>query len=225
MMTDKDLEKLIKKSSRKKLMKATGLSSIIILIVILGSVLSYNNHYNKWPFNKEKIAGVPDNTLIKLEEKNQLNNLLFPAQESLLFNAKGNKAVVYMEKYEKENLVKTTELASLSADTAVDSNLYGSVQWGMIDWGLTEDNVRVALSVNKNEATNTVTVKPKKGSVGTNTGPSYDSNKLEKNQPLLIGFWGAGEDSAVIANYDFNGFDQEELKENLESFALFFEIR
>ncbi|MBP2966925.1 hypothetical protein, partial [Acinetobacter baumannii] len=90
MMTDKDLEKLIKKSSRKKLMKSTGLSSLIILIVILGSVLSYNNHYNKWPFNKEKIAGVPDNTLIKLEEKNQLNNLLFPAQESLLFNAKGN---------------------------------------------------------------------------------------------------------------------------------------
>lgn len=224
MMTDKELERSMKKSARKQLVKVTSLSVLIVMTLLVIGTLTYNKHYNKWPFSTEKMAGVPDNTITRVQETNQFTNLLFPAQENLLFNTRGNKVVVYMERYEESTLKETKEIVALSADTASDSDLSGSVQWGMIDWGVTEDNIRIGLRVNCKEATGSYTLKTQKDSVSVNSGISYDSLDLDTKRPVLIGFWGAGEDQTTIAFYDENGFLKEELETNSESFALFIKV-
>ena len=224
MMTDKELEMLMKKASRKQLVKVTSISVLIVMALLVIGTLTYNKHYNKWPFSTGKIAGVPDNTIIRVQETNQFTNLLFPAQENLLFNTRGNRVVVYMERYEKSTLKETKELVALSADTALDNDLSGSVQWGMIDWGVTEDNIRIALKVNGNEATASYTLKTQEDSVSVNTGIGYESLDLDNKIPVLIGFWGAGKDQTNSAIYDENGFHKEDLEINSESFALFIKV-
>lgn len=225
MMTDKDLEKLMKKSSRKQLFKVTSLSAVMVMTILIGGLLLFNNHYNKWPFNKGKIEGVPDNTIQKLQGNNQYMNLLFPAEENLQFNTYGNKVTVYMERYEKSTLKETTELVTLSTDTAEKGHLPGRVQWGMIDWGVTEDNLKLALAVNQNEVTTSYTLKSKKDSISVNSGMSQSSEKLISNKPVLIGFWGAGTDTITTANYSEFGLVKEDLETNSESFALFLEVK
>ena len=127
-----------------------------------------------------------------------------------------------MEHYEKDKLIETKELATLSADTVSKDNLYGVVQWGMVDLDLDKDNLRLALMVNENIATGSYTINPKETSTGASGGMSYEEEKITLDQPILIGFWGFGEDSAGSLVFEENGFNKEELRTNKESFALFF---
>jgi hypothetical protein len=127
-----------------------------------------------------------------------------------------------MEHYEKDKLIETKELAILSADTVSKDNLYGVVQWGMIDWGLKEENLRVGLMVNENTVTSNYTIISKETSAAASSGMSYEEEKITLDQPILIGFWGFGEDSAGSLVFEEHGFNKKELRTNKESFALFF---
>ena len=213
MMNDKELEKIMKKSSRKQTGKVVLGSTFLVLIILFITFLGYTNHFNKWPFDKEKIAGIPNNTIQKHPDSNSLGNLLLSPQETTQFNMKANQVRLYLEHYEGSELVDTKEVATLSGNTADDDNLYGSIQWGMLDWGETDDNLRVALTVGKTSTQSSLTLKAKdqiKNSIGVNNGMDYDSYKLEKDIPYLMAFWGIGADTittAEFSNHELNADD------------------
>lgn len=211
-------EKVLEKQTKK----IVFLVLLFILGMLIGGLLSNNKHFNKWPFSHNKTVGIPNNTLSKVGSENKIPGLLFVTEENLEFNVEANKIIIYMEHYEKDKLIETRDLVALSADTVSKDNLYGVVQWGMIDWGLKEDNLKVGLMVNDNSATSNYTIIPKETSAATNSGMSYEEEKITLNKPILIGFWGFGEDSAGSLLFKKNGFNKEELRTNQESFALFF---
>ncbi len=211
-------EKVLEKQTKK----IVFLVLLFILGMLIGGLLSSNKHFNMWPFSHNKAVGIPDNTLSKVDSETKTHDLLFVTEESLEFNVEANKIIIYMEHYEKDKLIETKELATLSADTVSKDNLYGVVQWGMIDWGLKEENLRVGLMVNENTVTSNYTVISKETSAAASSGMSYEEEKITLDQPILIGFWGFGEDSAGSLEFEKNGFNKEELRTNKEAFALFF---
>lgn len=211
-------EKVLEKQTKK----IVFLVLLFILGMLIGGLLSSNKHFNMWPFSRNKAVRIPDNTLSKVDSETKTHDLLFVTEESLEFNVEANKIIIYMEHYEKDKLIETKELATLSADTVSKDNLYGVVQWGMIDWGLKEENLRVGLMVNENTVTSNYTIISKETSAAASSGMSYEEEKITLDQPILIGFWGFGEDSAGSLEFEKNGFNKEELRTNKESFALFF---
>ena len=211
-------EKVLEKQTKK----IVFLILLFILGMLIGGLLSSNKHFNMWPFSRNKAVRIPDNTLSKVDSETKTHDLLFVTEESLEFNVEANKIIIYMEHYEKDKLIETKELATLSADTVSKDNLYGVVQWGMIDWGVKEENLRVGLMVNENTVTSNYTIISKETSAAASSGMSYEEEKITLDQPILIGFWGFGEDSAGSLVFEEHGFNKKELRTNKESFALFF---
>ncbi|MBO0437187.1 hypothetical protein [Vagococcus fluvialis] len=211
-------EKVLEKQTKK----IVFLILLFILGMLIGGLLSNIKHFNMLPFSRNKAVRIPDNTLSKVDPETKTHDLLFVTEESLEFNVEANKIIIYMEHYEKDKLIETKELATLSADTVSKDNLYGVVQWGMVDWDLKEDNLKVGLMVNENIVTSNYTIISKETSAAANSGMIYEKEKITLDKPILIGFWGFGEDSAGSLEFEKNGFNKEELRTNKESFALFF---
>ncbi len=211
-------EKVLEKQTKK----IVFLILLFILGMLIGGLLSINKHFNMLPFSQNKAVGIPNNTLSKVDPENKAPSLLFVTEENLEFNVEANKIIIYMEHYEKDKLIETKELAVLSADTVSKDSLYGVVQWGMVDWDLKEDNLKVGLMVNENTVTSNYTIISKETSAAVSSGMSYETEKITLDKPILIGFWGFGENSTGSLQFEGNGFNKEELRTNKESFALFF---
>ena len=87
-----------------------------LVVVVLGLFL---NHFNYWPFQGSKIAGVPDGQLVQLENKPDLTGLLLAYGSQLKFNTTATSLTVYFDHYRKGELNTHDSVASLTYEQDV----------------------------------------------------------------------------------------------------------
>ncbi len=125
-MTIKDQEfKKIVKKARLKNTRRTIVIAVLSLFVLIGLPGGlYLNYYNYGPFRGEKIAGVPDNHLVQVENQMDLSRLLFDFGSQLKFNTQAQAMTVYFDHYHKGEKTTHKLIASLMTDTKSNYNGY-----------------------------------------------------------------------------------------------------
>ena len=97
-----------------------------LVVVVLGLFL---NHFNYWPFQGSKIAGVPDGQLVQLENKPDLTGLLLAYGSQLKFNTTATSLTVYFDHYRKGELNTHDSVASLIYEK--DVSISGYLNFGI----------------------------------------------------------------------------------------------
>ena len=99
-----------------------------LVVVVLGLFL---NHFNYWPFQGSKIAGVPDGQLVQLENKPDLTGLLLAYGSQLKFNTTATSLTVYFDHYRKGELNTHDSVASLTYEQ--DVSISGYLNFGIAE--------------------------------------------------------------------------------------------
>jgi hypothetical protein len=133
-----------KKFKRKNLrtILAFLLSLFSILIISLGI---YLNHYNYWPFQNNKVAGVPDNQLVQVDNQADLSSLLFAYGSQLKFNTTATSLTVYFDHYRNGELNAHENVASLEYDQETSLN-------GYLNLGISKENNQLLIDLFSNGA-------------------------------------------------------------------------
>lgn len=115
------------KSHKKRKIGIVVLGSIIIIIVL--AALIYCKHMNFWPFQGDKIAGLPDDHLKVADKKVEGPvSLLFASSGEILFNSKAKYISAYIDYYEKDKRKKHELLMQIGVEKG---GLNGAFDWGM----------------------------------------------------------------------------------------------
>jgi|GEM_PF-456353 len=121
---EQDFKKIVKKARLKNTRRTIVIAvlSLFVLIGLPGGL--YLNYYNYGPFRGEKIAGVPDNHLVQVENQMDLSRLLFDFGSQLKFNTQAQAMTVYFDHYHKGEKTTHKLIASLMTDTKSNYNGY-----------------------------------------------------------------------------------------------------
>ncbi|EUJ28551.1 Uncharacterised protein [Listeria grayi] len=117
------------KSHKKRKIGIVVLGSIIIIIIVLAALI-YCKHMNFWPFQGDKIAGLPDDHLKVADKKVEGPvSLLFASSGEILFNSKAKYISAYIDYYEKDKRKKH----ELIFETGMEKGgISGSFNWGTL---------------------------------------------------------------------------------------------
>jgi hypothetical protein len=117
-----------KKTSRKS---RRLIAFILLPVILVGALGLFLNHFNYWPFQGDKVAGVPDDQLVQLENEPDLTSLLLAYGSQLKFNTTATSLTVYFDHYKNGEISAHETVASLMYEQDVPLN-------GYLNFGITK---------------------------------------------------------------------------------------
>lgn len=119
------------------------------IVIVLGGTLMYLNHMNYWPFQGDKIAGVPDGEIKNINaEKNDTDDplsLLLASSGEVDYNVQAKSASVYFDVFKRDKRV-IHERITISGNVDEETQLSGHLVWAMPGFDIfkpTEIRVRI----------------------------------------------------------------------------------
>lgn len=219
MMTDQGLKKLMKQSSRKQLGKTVGTSVLIVCLILTLGYVGFSYHFNYWPFNHGKIAGLPNNTLRLRHDSGGVTNLLMRSEEVAEFNVSAEKAIVTIAHYQQDKLVGEEELATVGSSTTNQKQVSGHVQWGI---PIREDNktkMMISLSSDGSNVRSEYEIKTET-SHGVGFGMLPEPIRIKKGIDYQLGVEAYGENRVSLGERDNGKVRVSSLKDNDDSYVL-----
>ena len=184
-----------------------------LVVVVLGLFL---NHFNYWPFQGSKIAGVPDGQLVQLENKPDLTGLLL---------AYGSQLTVYFDHYRKGELNTHDSVASLTYEQDVSIS-------GYLNFGIAEGQNHLLVKLFSNGAmSQTVTDLSDYDFPLTQEDRQFVTTikngkvKLEKNKKIPLLYLAEGNDGLKIYDDMANNLAPDNLKTLPNAYLIYLEIK
>ncbi|MFC6464788.1 hypothetical protein ACFP65_07390 [Marinilactibacillus sp. GCM10026970] len=113
-----------------------SITGTLTLLLIIAATL-YINHMNYWPFNNDKIKGLPDEHIrAVLDKHSSVETLLFSQVGAYEMNYSGSEIRFYAEHYHYDERSETIDFGSISRFEGDDS--IGQLIWGLTDLRTTD---------------------------------------------------------------------------------------
>lgn len=195
-----------------------------LVVVVLGLFL---NHFNYWPFQGSKIAGVHDGQLVQLENKPDLTSLLLAYGSQLKFNTTATSLTVYFDHYRKGELNTHDSVASLTYEQDVSIS-------GYLNFGIAEGQNHLLVKLFSNGAmSQTVTdlsdydfpLTQEDRQFGAVTTIKNGKVKLEKNKKIPLLYLAEGNDGLKIYDDMANNLAPDNLKTLPNAYLIYLEIK
>lgn len=179
------------KAYKKRRIGIAVLGSIIIIVV---AALIYCKHMNFWPFQGDKIAGLPDDHL-KIADKKVEGpvSLLFVSSGEILFNSKAKYISAYIDYYEKDKRKKRELLTQIGVEKA---GMNGTFDWGM--FSKTNDAILPSegrIKITKTDSTETSqtfkfpVIKWEDQNMTASSFHAFSSGKIKLGRKYIIQTW------------------------------------
>ncbi|MCO5475802.1 hypothetical protein [Enterococcus gallinarum] len=195
-----------------------------LIVVVLGLFL---NHFNYWPFQGSKIAGVPDGQLVQLENEPDLTSLLLAYGSQLKFNTTATSLTVYFDHYRKGELSAHESVASLTYEQDVSIS-------GYLNFGIAEGQNHLLVKLFSNGAmSQTVTdlsdydfpLTQEDRQFGAVTTIKNGKVKLEKNKKVPLLYLAEGNDGLKIYDDMANNLAPDNLKTLPNAYLIYLIIK
>lgn len=118
-----------KRFNKKVFYSITG--TLTVLFVVLATF--YINYMNYWPFNNDKISGLPDGHIRAVNQEHNSLSLLSHQYGSYEVNFKGSEIGFRLAQYHNGEMVEDTKLGTLTIEGDTDLN-------GKIDYAITSNS-------------------------------------------------------------------------------------
>lgn len=212
------------KKNQGKSRISIGIFSSIFTIFIIGMGMFFYSVYQTNHVTDEQVKPHLKNNTLRLNESNQ--SLLFDSQEIIDFKVKANQVTVTMAHYKRDKLEEEKEMLSVSAKTGTTNQMDGTIQWGIMDYDLLENQLRVAIESEGIISTSDYTIKIKTDDPdnllsGVVAGLSEEEYQLEKNIDYQLAIWAYGEDGVSVKTIKNGEFSPKDFKKNKETFVLY----
>jgi hypothetical protein len=215
------------KPSTNKSLKPKHLIFILVptlIVLVLGLFL---NHFNYWPFQGDKVAGVPDDQLVQLENGQDLTSLLLAYGSQLKFNTTATSLTVYFDHYRKGELSTHESVASLTYEQDVSIS-------GYLNFGIAEGQNHLLVKLfSKGAMSQTVTdlsdydfpLGQDNRQFSAVTSIENGKVKLEKNKKTPLLYLAEGTDGGKIYAEMANNLAPENLKTLPNAYLLYLIIK
>lgn len=176
---------------------------IIVGVLIVCGGLGALAYWNLWPFQGEKIAGVPNGALVKKEEETiDTLDLLLAASGKVAFNTEGKSVRVYLDVYEKVERVSHQKVVEILHDEK--SSINGELVWGAVGLDIAKpEEIRVKLLANGAGTQETVPLSAelfhKFEHAGYTTEP-FQNEKIVPGKRYVLQYWGFSEKGLRITD-------------------------
>lgn len=196
----------------------------ILIVVALGLFL---NHFNYWPFQGNKVAGVPDDQIVQIENKQNLTSLLLAYGSQLKFNSTATSLTVYFDHYHKGELSAHETVASLGYEQDVSIN-------GYLNFGISKGQNQLLVDLFSNGAmSQTVTdlsdydfpIAQEDRQFGAVTTIKNGKVTLEKNKKILLFYLAEGNDGLKMYNELANNLATDNLKTLQNAYLIYLIIK
>lgn len=198
---------------------------LVAIVIVLGGTLMYLNHMNYWPFQGDKIAGVPDGEIKNInadkEGPDDPLSLLLAASGEVDYNIKAKSANVYFDVFKHDKRV-IHERITMSGNGDEEIQLNGHLVWAMPGFDIfkpTEIRVRIndggAISQDR-------FVIPKEVFEAKNANTAqtqlFDDGEIKKGKQYMLQTWTFNENGAE-SNDDV--FSKEAIKDREQTVMLY----
>lgn len=212
---EKELKIVESQSRGRPIVVLVGI--VVLLVLILGSYLNYTN---RGPFQGEKIAGIPNNTIKVLEKDEGPFALLFETYGGYGINTTGKNMNVYVDYFEGDRRKKHDLVGNLSYEERGPIN--GAIYWG-VSQPLNEGSLgelRVNLDNRGTQMTGTYDlsqIKLAEGGLAAQT-EDFPKGSFKQDKPYIFKRWVTG---GKIYDDNRDPFSSEVLAEYPQSVFLY----
>ncbi|WP_088810426.1 MULTISPECIES: hypothetical protein [unclassified Listeria] len=194
---------------------------IVVGVLLIGGGLGVLAYWNLWPFQGDKIAGVPNGALIKKDKESiDTLDLLLAASGKVAFNTEGERVQVYLDVYEKAERVSHQKVVEIAREEK--SPINGELVWGAVGFDMMKpEELRVKILANGAESQKKVPLSAelfhKFEHAGSATEP-FEGGKIEPGKRYVLQYWGFSEKGLRIVD---DLFAEEALSEMDQSIILY----
>ncbi|WP_430536671.1 hypothetical protein [Listeria rocourtiae] len=182
-----------------------------VVIIVVGGALIYLNYMNYWPFQGDKIAGVPDGEIKNInadtvDVKTDPQSLLLAASGTVDYNVKAESVNVYFDVFKRDKRVIHELITMTGSDGETDLN--GHLLWAIpgfevfkpteirakIEHGgaISQDNYIIPKGIFGMEAASTAQTQP------------FDDGKIEKGKQYMLQTWLFNKEPMESNDQDFS---------------------
>ncbi|WP_225743587.1 hypothetical protein [Marinilactibacillus sp. Marseille-P9653] len=196
-----------KRFNKKAFYSITG--TLTVLMVIAATL--YINHMNYWPYNNDKIRGLPDEHIrAGLGNHSSVETLLFSQLAAYEMNYSGSEVKFYAEHYHYDERPETIGFGSISRFEG--DNSMGQLIWGLTDLKTTDFDenpsfghlyAHLELSGSSLSFNDSLSILPE-FTEGLATSDFIGSEPIEikKNQPIPLLGWSS--DLTSYSDYEYS---------------------
>lgn len=212
------------KKNQGKSRISIGIFSSIFTIFIIGMGMFFYSVYQTNHVTDEQVKPHLKNNTLRLNESNQ--SLLFESQEIIDFKVKANQVTVTMAHYKRDKLEEENEMLSVSAKTGTTNQMNGSIQWGIMDYGLRENQLKVAVENEGVISSSDYKMKLKSDDPdnllsGIGIGLSEKEYQVKQNIKYQLAIWAYGNEEISVETIENGEFKSQDFKNYDETFILY----
>ncbi|MBC1474218.1 hypothetical protein HB852_06285 [Listeria grandensis] len=195
-----------------------------ILIITIGGTLMYLSHMNYWPFQGDKVTGVPDGEIknVRSQPSSDELSMLLAASGEVDYNVKAKTMDVYFDVYKRDTRVRHERVTAQAGEKAAQMN--SRFVWGIPGSDMfAPSEIRVIMrNVQESYAQNTFVIP--KGIFGKENGDSartqpFEDGKIKMGEKYILQLW---EFNKKYEAGDSNDpFSKEFLKEREQTVILY----